>query len=261
MCFCLPPSIYSLFLQNMLSNPHCPPELTSLILSKNAIPIIIDGMLVNFDADFAEAACGTIKNLAVDDKARSEIGKYDLSIGAIISVLESNVELSASKSALDALKMLAADSGNRILMKQNEGIPKVITFITNHAEDPELVETGLTLLLEFAKSNDQETVLDPAVFEFVISEMKSHPKIASIQKAGCQIIGSMPFNNEEEARVALDLVLSSAIKNNCDDVSVQTCGLSALLNVCARSPSVAPQLRTEENWTILRESKLKSEST
>ncbi|KAL3789146.1 hypothetical protein HJC23_012235 [Cyclotella cryptica] len=249
-----------LFLQNMLSNPHCPPDHTSLIISKNAIPIIIDGMLVNFDADFAEAACGTIKNLAVDDKARCEIGKYELSIGTIISILESNVEFSASKSALDALKMLAADHGNRILMRQNEGIPKVMTFITNHAEDPELVETGLTLLLEFAKSNDQEMVLDPAVFEFVISEMKNHQNFASIQKAGCQIIGSMPFNNEEEARVALDLILASAFKNNYDDESVQLSGLSALLNVCACYPSVAPLLRTEENWAILRESKLKGES-
>lgn len=217
-------------------------------------------MLVNFDADFAEAACGTIKNLAVDDKARSEIGKYELSIGTIISVLESNVEFSASKSALDALKMLAADHGNRILMRQNDGIPKVITFITNNAADPELVETGLTLLLEFAKSNEQELVIDPAVFTFVISEMKNHPKVASIQKIGCQIFGSMPFNSEEEAAVALDLILTSSIENNYDDMSVQSCGLKALLNVCARYPSLAQLLRSDQNWAILRKSKLKSES-
>jgi hypothetical protein len=246
----------------MLSHPRgWPPEYISSIVEKDIIPTIIDGMSANHDTDLIEAACGAIKNLAVRDEARLAISKYEPSISTIISVFDSNVEVSASKCALYALKNLASNEENRNEIVKNEGVGKVIEFISMHTDDPELVSAALNLVLEVSKGSSNHPLPTASVVEFVMSALKQHRQISSIAIAGFLILSIFPGNDDKvkvDSTELLDLVLA-CIKNHSEDGDVQSEGVRALLSIVLHRPLLAPLLRSEEKWAVLSKSELKKD--
>ena len=240
----------------MLSNSPYPPEYTSLLISKDIIPIVIDGMKTTRDADVLEGLCGTIKNLALNFEARTVIGKYEKSIETIIKVLASDIDMAVSKNALDALKMLSEDEDIRTQMKAGDNFETIIAFMTDNIDDHDVVETGLGLLLEFAKQN---ALKEAGIFKFVTSGMEKHPDNQLVQYSGCRILSILPFNNEVEANVASQLIVLTSMKKHAGDEEVQTNGLCALLNICSEFLEVASSLREKKMWAVISRSELSSD--
>jgi hypothetical protein len=214
-------------------------------------------MKTSRDVELLENACGAIKNLALAPAARSAIGKHDDSVETIVSILSLDLDIAVSKGALDALKVLVSDESIRAQMKQDNRMDTVIAFVTNNTSDSAIVENGLNLLLEFAKSGS--VITEAGVFELVTSEMSKNADNTVIQLAGCHILGNLLLRNEDEAGVAVGSILTTSMKSHYDDDEIQSGGLCALLNICSDHPSAAPLLRTREHWTILCKSELKIE--
>lgn len=247
--------LFSPFLQNMLSNPAFPSEQMSLVLSKDAIPIIIDGLRSSEDREFWEVACGAIKNIALNDDARSEVGKYEDSIKTIISVITSNADVAVRKAALDALKSLAGDGDNCTQIQESTELGSVIAFIKDQAD--EVGQTGFGLLTEMLKT--KEMINEEGIFKLVTHVMKKHVGSSSIQAAGCIILGNLHLQNEVDAKVAIGLVLT-LIEKHSGDNDIQMNGLCALLNICTENPGAASLLRDAENWAVLCRSNLSQQS-
>jgi hypothetical protein len=225
---------FSIFIQNMLSNPSFPPEYITLVLSKDVIPIIIDAMNGSKDAEFLEGACGTIKNLA------------------IMSVIVSEIDESVCKNGLEALRQMASDNDIREQIKQDENFEALLTFITENTDDLDVVEAGIGLIMELSK----DVAINQDAFQLVTKGMKHHPDSSSIQEAGCRILCNITLTNVKEAKVAVELILGTAMKNHPNDQEVQICGLCALLNICSEHSDAASLLRNKDHISTLSKSEL-----
>lgn len=238
----------------MLSNPSFPPEYITLVLSKDVIPIIIDAMNGSKDAEFLEGACGTIKNLALTAESRSAIGKYDAAVETIMSVIVSEIDESVCKNGLEALRQMASDNDIREQIKQDENFEALLTFITENTDDLDVVEAGIGLIMELSK----DVAINRDAFQLVTKGMKHHPDSSSIQEAGCRILCNITLANVKEAKVAVELILGTAMKNHPNDQEVQICGLCALLNICSEHSDAASLLRSKDHISTLSKSELKN---
>jgi hypothetical protein len=139
---------------------------------------------------------------------------------------------------LDALKVFASDESIRVQMKQDNRIDAAITFVTNNTSDTAIVESGLSMLLEFAKSG--YVISEAGVFELVTCEIRKSADNSAIQNAACQILGNLLLRNEDEGKVAMESILTTSMKSHYDDYEIQSGGLCAMLSICSDHPAAAP---------------------
>ena len=240
----------------MLSNSPYPPEYTSLIISKDIIPIVIDGMKNTRDADTLEGLCGTIKNLALNAETRSVIGKHQNSIDTIIKVMTSDIDISVSKNALDALKMLCEDEEIRAQINVDDNFETIIAFAIENNDDIDVVETSFGLLLEF---DTEIATNEEGIFKFVTSGMEKHADNQLVQYSGCRILSNLSFKTEAEAKVVIKLIVLTSMGKHLSDDEVQTSGICALLNICSEFPQIAASLRDKRMLEIMSKSELRGD--
>ena len=251
------------FIQNIVCNPEVTPETVNLIVSSGLIPIVVDAIRAfSTKNDFVEAACGALTNLAIDENARAAIGKYEISIDVILSILESNVlEEDVLRSSLSALKVLAKENEeNKERLVQCGAIERTLSFLDAHPDDVYLVARGFGLLIELTKnsSDNSQTVMDANGldgFDFITSQMSKHPDSVCIQAGGCGLLRNLPLTSSDQANAARGLILA-AMKNHAEDCMIQFEGCHALLQFCSMFPSLATSLQSKENAQILRQSHL-----
>ena len=248
------------FLQNILCNPDISMETIELIVSKDIALTIIDSISISddkYDAEYLEAACGVLANLAIDNTAREQIGGYESSIPALLSVFGHGVTSDAAcKCSLNALKLLAAGNDDIKFKIAHLGGIKTVSDFLLPPNAVILSDAGLGLLSELAKDNERnaQMLLDTGGFDLVTSEMTNHSDSSNLQARACEVLCNLPISNTDEVDAAVKLILS-AMKNHKDSSLVQYEGAQALLKFCWTYPSTAEILKSEEaTASILAES-------
>ncbi|KAL7551044.1 hypothetical protein ACHAWF_014255 [Thalassiosira exigua] len=242
------------FLQNMLCNPCILPDTIRLFRTKDIIPMIIDRLSENPNAEFLCAACGVIANLSIDENSREYIGSCDKAVPTLLSVLGSGIDMDASKCALNALKLLGTgNDANKSQIVRHDGIKRVLDFLTPPNEVL-LVDSGLGLLDELTKGDhdNSQVLYDAGGFDFLSTEMANHASSPHLQARAFCVLRNLPADITKAIH-ALNLT-ATAMKNHPQDSMVQYEGCHTLLGYCCRYPDIVGMLKVDEVRSILRQS-------
>ena len=235
------------FLQNILCNPDILPETIRLVVSSEVAFTVVDGLSENIDdADYVDAACGVISNLAINEDARSNIGRYTPSIRSLLTILGPDTSEDAWKSSMNALKLLATgnvDTKAKIVC--HGGIKKVIDILQT-CQDADISHLGLQLLAELCRDDEDiaNRLAESGCLNLVTNQMRKQPDLPFIQATCCGILRNIPIGNSDQAKCTTELILA-AMEKHGEDKLVQFEGCHVLLRHCCRFASISEYLQSK----------------
>jgi hypothetical protein len=243
------------FLQNILCNPDILPETIRLVVSSEVAFTVVDGLSENIDdADYVDAACGVLSNLAINEVARSHVGDYQKSVPLLLTILGPDTSEDAWKSSMNALKLLATGNvDTKAKIVDHGGIKKVIDYLKQQNNDVVVVDTGLGLLSELASDNRKisRLLFNSGCFDLIKEATAKHSDSPHIQARACELLSNLPID-ANDVKGAIGFTLTSM--TNHRHSFVQYAGCHALLQFCCRFPESAQLLQSKRASPILRQS-------
>lgn len=242
------------FLQNILCNADITAETIELIVTSGIVTLMVTMMHAKSDnAEYLEASCGVLANLAIDERARVHIGNCASSLPALLAVLDPAFDpvmyTNACKCALNAVTLIATGNEENKAKIGKLGAVKTVVDFLHTPGNVALLGAGMSLLTELTKSNkdNAQLLIDAGGYEFVISEMEKHKECPNIQATCCGVLRNLPKNSVEQADGAVKRVLS-AMQFHKEDKMVQFEACHALIQYCAHFPAIAESMQSKASF-------------
>jgi hypothetical protein len=250
------------FLQNLLCNPRTSTEACGLFLGQGLTSVIADGLTTFPEVAYIRVACAILTNLAIKTVSRNGAEVDKRVVGKVLSILDSDVDISTKKIGLDTLLALSIGK-DRFLhdFVDSGGMEKILALMKAAPNDAHLSHCGVQLMMGSIKSQQHAKMfVDADGFHIMAQLMSLNPKVLFIQLSGCKILRMLNDCDIEDDKAGEVLHLILAAIDRFKDENIQFDGRHALLTVISQCPSVAPLLQSnkisEINSAYLDEEKI-----
>ena len=248
------------FLQNMLCNHGVKHQLLTSVIQ--AIPFIIDAMMSaqSEHADFLQAACGVLANLATKEIVKANSDGCDLFVKSLLGALDTSINPDVGFFSLCVLRLIMLDNEeNKAKFVNFGGIKTVANYLTA-PHSSALSGAGMKLLSELTKTNKDyaRLLIDEGVFDFVTSEMRKHQQLPNIQTVCCKVLRNLAEGSKTDGGKAdgtVNLILA-AMKTHIGDKMVQFEASHVLIQYCSQFPRIAELMQLKAGFLLSKQTNI-----